>query len=226
MNTRKEQLLRLVVENYVENAEPIGSKFLVETSDLGVSGATIRNEMRDLESEGYLTHPHTSAGRIPTEVGYRYYVENIMKSGSVKKKIKDELEIVLNTEEESVKKIKLSGKFVAEFSNNAVIIAFENGNIYYTGISNLFSQPEFRDYAHVASFSTIFDQVEDRLESIYDLVENNTEILIGENNPLGKACSMIATRFGENGLFALMGPMRMDYSNNVSLVNHIGSLFN
>ena len=66
------------LENYLETAEPVGSSFLVEAEGLELSGATIRNEMRDLEEQGFLTHPHTSAGRIPTELGYKYYIKNII----------------------------------------------------------------------------------------------------------------------------------------------------
>ena len=79
LETRKEKILGLIVDSYTQNAEPVGSKFLVEECGLEVSGATVRNEMRDLEEQGYLTHPHTSSGRMPTEIGYQYYVEHIMK---------------------------------------------------------------------------------------------------------------------------------------------------
>ena len=75
MNTRQEQLLTLVIEKYIATAQPIGSKVLVSEAGLDWSEATVRNELRELEEMGYLTHPHTSAGRIPTEAGYKYYIE-------------------------------------------------------------------------------------------------------------------------------------------------------
>src|SRR5690349_1685550 len=77
MDPRQEELLTLVIESYIKNAEPIGSKFLVSFGDLDFSEATVRNELRELEQAGYLTHPHTSAGRIPTEKGYRHYVSQL-----------------------------------------------------------------------------------------------------------------------------------------------------
>jgi len=79
MENRKDKLLQLIIENYLETADPVGSKFLIESADLELSGATVRNEMRELEEEGFLSHPHTSAGRIPTEKGYGYYIGKIMK---------------------------------------------------------------------------------------------------------------------------------------------------
>src|SRR3954451_21914417 len=75
LDERKERILREIVEAYVRRGEPIGSKIVAEAADLGVSSATIRNEMAILEREGYISHPHTSAGRIPTDKGYRYYVD-------------------------------------------------------------------------------------------------------------------------------------------------------
>ncbi len=78
LTPRQQILLKLIVREYVANASPVGSKTLAERYDLGVSTATIRNELADLEEMGYLTHPHTSAGRTPTDLGYRYFVENLM----------------------------------------------------------------------------------------------------------------------------------------------------
>jgi heat-inducible transcriptional repressor len=223
MNPRKNQLLKLVVENFINTAEPVGSKFLVEKSDLGVSGATVRNEMRDMENQGFLTHPHTSAGRIPTEQGYKYYIDNLMKPVSLDKKIKNNLEEILNNDiERDILKIKIIGKYVAEYTKSAIIIAFGEDNIYYTGISNLFSQPEFKNYAHVVSFSTIFDQCEDRIDDILECVKpDNTSVMIGQENPLGNACSLLSSKIKDNILFSILGPMRMDYAINIGLLNHI-----
>ena len=75
LDERKEHILREIVENYVRRGEPVGSKIVADAADLGVSSATIRNEMAILEREGYISHPHTSAGRVPTDKGYRYYVD-------------------------------------------------------------------------------------------------------------------------------------------------------
>ena len=79
LDERKKKILSSVVEDYIESAEPVGSKALVEKYGLKYSSATIRNEMKILEEEGYLEQPHISAGRIPSTKGYRYYVDNLMK---------------------------------------------------------------------------------------------------------------------------------------------------
>ena len=75
---RKLQILQAIITDYVKNAEPVGSRSLAKRYGLGVSPATIRNEMADLEELGYLTHPHTSAGRVPSDKAYRLYVNSLM----------------------------------------------------------------------------------------------------------------------------------------------------
>src|SRR5690349_77351 len=77
LDPRSQQILRAVIEEYVTTAEPVGSQTLVERYRLGVSSATVRNVMAELELAGFLNHPHTSAGRVPTDLGYRLYVESI-----------------------------------------------------------------------------------------------------------------------------------------------------
>jgi heat-inducible transcriptional repressor len=84
LGPRKAAVLRAVVEEYVRSGEPVGSETIAEGAGLGVSSATIRNEMAALEELGYLSHPHTSAGRIPTDVGYRFYVNSLPAGGKLR----------------------------------------------------------------------------------------------------------------------------------------------
>lgn len=76
---RKKKILSAVIESYINTGEPIGSKALINETGLEVSSATVRNDLADLTNKGYLVQPHTSAGRIPTLQGYRYYIDNLMK---------------------------------------------------------------------------------------------------------------------------------------------------
>ena len=84
LGPRKSAVLRAVVEQYVSSGEPVGSETIAEAAGLGVSSATIRNEMAALEEQGYLSHPHTSAGRIPTDAGYRHYVDALPAGGKLR----------------------------------------------------------------------------------------------------------------------------------------------
>jgi len=219
-DTRKEKILKFVVESYIKNAEPVGSKFLVEECGLEISGATIRNEMRDLEETGYLTHPHTSSGRIPTELGYRHYVENLMGTANIKDSHKQDIQVCFSGAE-GKQAVKNIAKYIAEKTNNAVIVAFGTDALYYTGMSQLFAQPEFRDYAYMIKASTIFDQCDDKIEDIIDLFENNVpRVLIGTENPFGQMTSMVGVRIGEV-FFTILGPMRMDYNKAFSFVDYL-----
>src|SRR5919204_1276219 len=78
LSERQSQILRLVVERYVDDGRPVGSRALANRSDIDWSSSTVRAELATLEDEGLLTHPHTSAGRVPTDSGYRYYVEQLL----------------------------------------------------------------------------------------------------------------------------------------------------
>jgi heat-inducible transcriptional repressor len=84
LGSRKTEVLRAVVEEFVRTGEPVGSETIAEHAGLGVSSATIRNELAALEELGYLSHPHTSAGRIPTDAGYRKYVDALPSGGRMR----------------------------------------------------------------------------------------------------------------------------------------------
>lgn len=216
MDARKERLLKLVIENYIETAEPVGSKFLVSEEKLDVSGATVRNEMRDLESAGYLIQPHTSAGRIPTEAGYRYYVQKLIGAVAVKKSDIHRLEGI------GADGIKALGRYVADQTDSAVIIAMNQNSVYYTGISYLFAQPEFRDYAHTVRMSEMFDHCEDHIGDVYAALQTEaTRVLIGQENPLGTACTLFAARLPQGKLFAVMAPLRTAYARTLQLIEAV-----
>src|SRR3989339_1334199 len=124
MDTRQKELLNLVVDSYVKPAEPIGSRFLLEKGKLDVGEATVRNDLRALEEEGYLTHPHTSAGRIPTEKGYRMYLGELdLGKAKISKKDNDVLGMPLQNGESDMK-LKSLAKALAELSDETVILAF------------------------------------------------------------------------------------------------------
>jgi heat-inducible transcriptional repressor len=228
MENRQKQLLNLVINNYIETAEPVGSRFLLSGGKLDCGEATVRNELRILEEEGYLTHPHTSAGRIPTQKGYRFYVDNIEKDKiKINKKDNDILGMSVKKETEYLRSRKDLAKQFAELTNLAVLLAFSPDSVYYTGLSNLFSQPEFKELDLVTDVSQVFDHCENCLEDFYDQV-SDLEILVGDEHPFGGMLSIIASRFNNqntaNGLVVLLGPMRMDYQRNLGLARRVSDL--
>jgi heat-inducible transcriptional repressor len=223
MEIRQEKLLTLVIKNHIATAEPVGSKFLVSEGGLDLSEATVRNELRALEEEGYLTHPHTSAGRIPTAKGYRYYVDRLnLQELELSKRDKESLvEAITNNGEEKAQ--KQLAKNLAELTGSAVVVAFSPQVIYYTGLANLFQKPEFNEFGLIVNVSSLFDHFEDVLDDFYDLVSTSPQFFIGEEHSLGSMLSVLAFRFGnkEESLFALLGPQRMDYGKNYAFMKKV-----
>lgn len=219
LTERKEQLLRVLVEEYIESVQPIGSRALGELSGLDVSAPTIRNELRALEEAGYLMHPHTSAGRIPTEQGYRYYVHELLPSVLNVKKKKAVLPFssdALTTAEAR----KGLARSIAEQSGNAVILSLGRGHVYYTGMSHLFAQPEFHDYAQTVQVSAVFDHCEEHLPALREQAkERGVDVYIGSENPLGAACSSIVSVYPDDVLMLILGPLRMRYRENLTMMN-------
>lgn len=221
MESRKDNLLRIIVEEHIENANPVGSSLVVEKYLPGLSSATIRNEMAELEEDGLIFQPHTSAGRIPTVAGYIRYVEKFLGEGKVSEKDRKQLEqlaVGLAADEAGIKTL---AKALAEISDNTILVGFAANNVYYTGISNLFKQPEFSQHQLVFSMSEIIDHLDEVMGKIFHETENEAKILLGRENPFGEMCSVILGKYrrkeGE-GLIGILGPNRMDYERNLGLL--------
>ncbi len=118
LTDREQEILRLVVKSFIETAGPVGSRFLAKTSGIALSPASIRNTMSDLEGYGYLDHPYTSAGRVPTELGYRTFVDELMGSPRLspveKQVLKAELDRLMGDTEQLLKE---SSRLLGRFSN-------------------------------------------------------------------------------------------------------------
>lgn len=217
MKQRQENLLKTIIVEHIKNPQPIGSKLLADK--FGLSSATLRSEMADLEQMDFLTHPHTSAGRVPTEKGYQYYLDNFLTESKLPAKIVRELAKILKDSEQPIKSL---AKSVAEFSGQAVIVAFTKNDIYYTGISNLFCQPEFSKQQLVFQISRVIDHLDEVVYEIFHQADEKVKILIGENNPFGVECASLLGSYdfkNQKGFLGILGPMRMDYSANLALIN-------
>ncbi len=221
ISERKESILLTLIKEYIKTAQPISSGFLVKKYKLGISSATARNEMADLEDLGYIFQPHTSAGRIPTAKAYQFYVENNIIDKKSKEGDFKNLKDVLTNSEEDLKKI---AKSIADISKNAVFWAFHKNNLYYTGISNLFTQPEFRQSEIICDVSVVIDRMEEIIADIFDNLDDGKNIYIGEKNPFGNFLSTVLLKYNHNnqvGVVGILGPMRMDYEKNLSLINFL-----
>lgn len=225
MEERRSVLLAQVVRSYVRDVEPVGSKAL--EGALGVSSATIRNEMAALESEGFLAQPHTSAGRVPTIKGYRFYVEYLARPKEPAVAEQKTLAAALRGhKKEPELASRTVAKCLAEISGEAVVVGFGPYDVFYTGLSNLFSQPEFREFDMVVHMSRAIDHLDEAMRQLFRQNVNEVEVKLGEHNPFGEDCAAIITRAGKQHLLGILGPMRMDYDANLGRINYVRTLFN
>lgn len=222
MTDRQRALLTFLIETYIDSAEPVGSKFVVEEGSFAVSGATVRNELRELEELGLLTHPHTSAGRVPTEAGYQLYVRELMKTPKLTSTEKQFADLI--DDEHMDMRLKQVAKETAEIVNAAVIVSFDSRRVYYTGMSALFSQPEFQDYGKTVQMGELFDHIEDRIPSMLELVDTVPQAFVGSEHPLGSATSIVAKRIGDDGVFIYLAPIRMQYRKALACLDLLDSI--
>lgn len=228
MESRKEAILEAIVREYIETGLPVGSLVLAQKYQFPYSSATIRAEMAELEEMGYLMHPHTSAGRIPTEAGYRYFV-NMMEAE----------EALLAREEMAARKrlsamhgaysrrLEAASEILSDLTRN-VGFAGSTGEIFTHGLSNLFAQPEFLDPFRVLKTAELIDNLTGLLGELPKTFDDR--IYIGSETPIGKSsgCSIVlsqfTTPFGSRGLVGVIGPMRMEYQRNLSAVKEVKNI--
>ena len=221
MNDRSKIILNTIIREHIATGEPVASGVLVEKYKLGISPATVRNEMADLEQEGLIIQPHTSSGRIPTEKAYKLFIENI-EVKKVPKSVTNNLDSFLAKKDEEG--FKQSAKEMAGYSQLAVFWAFHRHNVYYTGISNLLHQPEFRRMELVYDMGEIIDRVDEIVNDIFDDIKEEPKILLGEENPFGGFCGTILAKYkisSNYGMFGILGPMRMDYEKYLGVIKYV-----
>jgi len=222
MHQRTEEILNALIVEYIETATPVGSFSLLKEYNFPFSSATIRAEMASLEDLGFLTSLHTSSGRIPTEKGYRYYVETFTETDSLRKRETEAFrKRIISFSPNFERMLDMTARTMAEFSGNAGMVA-ENGIVYHSGIANLLRQPEFKKEEYALGVAEIFDNLNSIVKEIPEGEE--LEVLIGHENPIGKSanCSMVISNFitqlNTKVILGIIGPTRMSYEKNMQIV--------
>lgn len=280
LTDRQQSILFAIIEEYAEMAAPVGSVTLAKLFD--VSSATIRSEMSRLEELGLIASPHTSAGRIPTDAGYRFYVNNLVERENLSSSISSEsdtdfnassqeyydeeesysaylddsvslyldssyrrispsralssgqqdrnrglhaLEVRINSQAQAEYAIRTAVDMLVELTGNLGLATIGN-QLYLSGISKLFSQPEFTDYQRIQNVSKLLDNLEPWLREARPGQPLN--IFIGRENPIGKNSdvSLIISKFrspySDSSYIGILGPTRQNYAQVMSLVRHAG----
>lgn len=225
MTERQAKILAAIIEQYAEVAAPVGSVTLARL--FGVSSATIRAEMVRLEETGLIMQPHTSAGRVPTDKGYRFYVNQLNGIGDshANERPARAFDTRVAQAGRSDLAIRTAVDTLVELTNN-VGLATIGGQLYLSGFARLFTQPEFADVGSVHEVASLLDNLEPWLREVAPNEPLN--VYIGSENPIGKSsgCSLIISRFrspySDFSYIGVLGPTRQSYRDVMGLVRHAG----
>lgn len=232
MTDRQLQILIAIIEQYAEVAVPVGSVTLAKL--FNVSSATVRSEMARLEELGFIMQPHTSAGRIPTDQGYRFYVNTLTEAEPDTETLPRlsrgvrAIEARVQTHgDRADRAIRSAVDSLVDLTQN-LGLATIGDELYMNGIGNLFSQPEFMQANHVQAVARLLDNLEPWLREAAPNEPLN--VFIGSENPIGKTSgvTLIVSRFrspySDNSYIGVLGPTRQSYARVMRLVRHAGAM--
>lgn len=229
LSQRQIQILKAIIEEYIATAEPVGSETLDKKFNLGVSPATIRNEMVRLTDMKLLKQAHTSGGRSPTPVALKYYVDNLMKPRDMS--VAEEVAVkekIWDYRQEIDKLLREATKTLAEKTKTLAVTATKDGDLYYSGAANILDMPEFYDYQLTHSLLATLDQ--DFWWRLLDARQDPFDILLGEEidarGILGQ-CGMVYYKFATphiSGVIGAVGPSRLNYPAIIPMVRYLGGL--
>lgn len=232
LSDRQKALLKAIIEEYIESAEPVGSEIIERKYDLGVSPATIRIEMVKLTEAGFLRQPHTSAGRVPTSMGFRLYVAELMKERQLP--ITAEVSIKEKLMSQRYKQERLLKEAVSALANRCDMLGMaidDGGQLYYAGAANILDWPEFYDIDVTRFVLGLFDENPRLKEIIGKAVGSDPiHILFGEDMEFEnlKTTSFVFTKYympsEKTGVLGVIGPARMNFALVLPYVKYIRNL--
>jgi transcriptional regulator of heat shock response len=230
---RKKQVLKAIIQQFVDTAEPVGSQTILVSYKFNVSPATIRNDMAQLEKSGYIFQPHTSAGRIPTTKGYRLFVDEMADYEKARKQAEE----TLNSIREQYSAAQMREKLydvVSILSRATNLVTFattpDNPRTFFLGMSNVLRQPEFANAVQASEVIEVLERGDNFVQTLRQLdISEEPRTFIGEENILPKiqSCSIIVAKYqkaGFKGFIGILGPKRMDYAYNIVLLEEINKL--
>lgn len=231
LDGRKEKILEAIVKDYLHTAEPVGSRTIWRNYMPTLSPATIRNEMADLEAMGLLTQPHTSAGRIPTDSGYRYYVDHLMKTRRLtvkeEKVIREGLQHIHRDVEDALHQTLKVLSHLLEYAS-VVATLYGKIRIYSSGFSHMLKQPEFSDMKYTRHVLETLEEEDLLVEMVREYTaEQGVTIRIGHENKFKeiKDCSVIMSSYDIKNVAAgglgVIGPTRMSYAKAACILENL-----
>ena len=231
---RKDSILGIAVEEYIQTILPVSSSFIAGRYLLDLSSATIRNILAELEEDGYLIQPHASAGRIPTEKGYRYYVDNLMNEIKLLEEEKRRIKEEYNREKLELEQLlDKTSRCLSELTHYTGIVSVDGWNhkFFCRGTNLIIDYPDYpKDLNKIKNILTALDQKESLLKVINKNLAGRIDILIGHEITCREieSCSLVVSSYklkdGLSGRMAVLGPTRMDYERVVSALDYFSQL--
>lgn len=231
--SRRRAVLAATINKYISEAMPIASDDIA--SDFELSSATIRSIFVELEETGYLMHPYTSGGRIPTDKGYRYYVDFLTSQMEL---LEEEKEHIANEYKKEIKHLEDAledtSELISAVTHYASIVSFLDwqDKILYKGISHVLRQPEFRDFDKIRLLIDLLEDKKNLLEIINRDFDDNVKVKVYIGSELGfpemENCSLVVSRYSFKdkpiGRLAVLGPVRMEYQHIIPTLEYVSEL--
>ncbi|MCM8796366.1 MAG: DeoR family transcriptional regulator [Candidatus Omnitrophica bacterium] len=229
--TRRKAVLAAAIDRYIKDAQPVASEDIAK--EFNLSSATIRNIFAELEEEGYLTHPHTSGGRIPTNKGYRYYVDFLVSEMEL---LDEEKECILQGYKREIRKLEdaleETSELISAVTRYAGIVSFLEwqDKLFYRGITRILEHPEFHDFEKIKLLLKIIEDKRCLLDIINRDLDDKIKVYIGQELgcPEMENCSLVISGYRIHnrlsGRLAVLGPQRMEYSHIIPALEYISEV--
>jgi heat-inducible transcriptional repressor len=229
--SRKRQVLSRTINKYIEEAVPVSSEDIAPDFDL--SSATIRNIFAELEESGFLTHPYTSGGRMPTDKGYRYYVDFLISQMDL---LEEEKAGIVREYQKQIRRLddalEKTSEIISSITHYAGIVSFLkwHDKFFYKGISQILEQPEFRDFEKIRLLLRMIEDKRGLLDVINRDFTGNIKVYIGRELecPGMEDCSLIVSSYKlkhkPSGRLAVLGPVRMEYRYAIPRLEYISGV--
>lgn len=228
---RQQQLLKAIIETYVKTGEPVSSEVIEKNHNLGVSPATIRNEMVKLTDSGFLKQPHTSAGRVPTSLGFRFYINNLMNEKELP--VVDEVTIrqnLLDHRTQFNRVVKEATRALAK-KCNTLAMSINDGEIFYTGAASILDFPEFDEVDTARFVLSLFDEPNLLLQILQKARGDDAlHIVFGEETDYAflspTSFAFLNYNVGDvhEGVIGVIGPDRLNFPVIIPYLKYIGKV--
>ena len=231
MKPRTLQILQALISGFIETANPIASNNLLKSYNFTISSSTVRNEFAILEEVGLIKSPHISAGKVPTEKGYRFYVDELLEEEKEEAMVNSLFKKHVQSYrlEKSKETVLDALRIAAHLSGNVAFAMVESDKTFYIGLSHVLRSPEYiSDPEKGAQIVEILEGREKfhALLNSLNIPKEEIKIFIGEENILDEisSCAMVVTSFVSKniqGKLGILGPMRMKYGFNKAMLRNV-----